>query len=38
MQALANGKPFTLPPTLEDPSALEDIKNALAAVGLPRSS
>jgi propionyl-CoA synthetase len=36
MRRIANGEPWTLPPTIDDPATLEEIRAALAALGYPR--
>jgi propionyl-CoA synthetase len=38
MRRIANGEPWTMPATIDDPTTLEEISAALAALGLPHSS
>ena len=35
IRKIANGEPWTIPPTIEDPSVLDEVSAALAGVGLP---
>ena len=37
MRKIANGKPYKVPPTIDDPQILAEIAVALAAIGLPAS-
>ena len=37
MRRIANGEPWTLPPTIDDPASLEEIRAALATLGYPRT-
>ena len=36
MRRIANGEPWTMPATIDDPTTLDEIGAALAALGLPR--
>jgi propionyl-CoA synthetase len=36
MRRIANGEPWSVPPTIDDPASLEEIRAALAALGYPR--
>jgi len=36
MKKIADGEPWTMPATIEDPATLDDIKATLTAVGFPR--
>ncbi len=38
MRKIADGEPFTVPPTIEDPSALEEITSALRTLGYAKAS
>jgi propionyl-CoA synthetase len=37
MRRIANGEPWTMPATIDDPTTLEEIGAALAGLGLPRA-
>jgi propionyl-CoA synthetase len=37
MQKIANGEPYTVPPTIDDPQILTEIAEVLAAIGFPRT-
>jgi len=37
MRRIANGEPWTMPPTIDDPAILDDIAVALGTLGLPRA-
>jgi propionyl-CoA synthetase len=36
MQKIANGEPYKMPPTIDDPQILTEIAGALARLGYPR--
>jgi len=38
MRKMADGKEYTVPPTIDDPAILDEIKTALEGVGYPKSS
>jgi len=38
MKKIADGAEFSLPPTIEDPTALDEAKKALAKLGYPAGS
>ena len=38
MRKIANGETYEIPPTIEDPTILDEIKSALATLGYPKSS
>jgi propionyl-CoA synthetase len=35
---IADGTPYHVPPTIDDPAILDEIKADLASIGYPRSS
>jgi propionyl-CoA synthetase len=37
MRRIANGEPWTMPATIDDPAILDDIASALSTLGLPRA-
>jgi propionyl-CoA synthetase len=38
MRRIANGEPWTMPATIDDPTTLDEIAAALAGLGLPQPS
>ena len=36
MKKIADGEPYTLPPTIDDPAILDEIRESLAGLGYPR--
>jgi propionyl-CoA synthetase len=38
MRRIANGEPWTMPATIDDPAILDDVAAALRTLGYPRGS
>jgi propionyl-CoA synthetase len=38
MRQIADGEPYQVPPTIDDPAVLDEIKSALARLGYARES
>jgi propionyl-CoA synthetase len=36
MKKIADGEPYTVPPTIDDPAILDEIKESLSGLGYPK--